>query len=312
MTPSNRIRIITVIIPVMLALTITGSVARPPGQVKLINQQKNFIRQLFSEKKYFDTIAETRRLISLIPGEKDIGTYNFFIEANYFLGGQYKTVIREHHSYLPGNSLHLHSLVLLSYSYQAIGMSRESSRILSVINYNGIGHDKQEFLFKTRTAHYIKSARYNRALEEISSYRNATQKQKLLITMEQDMKRYRVLFRKSETIAILMSAMVPGSGQVFSGRYLDGIISFAAIAATAVGAYHLHQNGKNGFAFTLGFFSGLFYAGNIFGAYNAASSFNKKAETDYQQEMIKKYSPQYNPFEHLPIQDALHRKGLLE
>lgn len=312
MTKASRILTETILITAMLTIAVTGTAAQSLNSVEFITRQKQFIRQLFIEKSYFDSIAETKRLLTSLPGNNKISYYNFFIDANYFLGGQYKTVIHHQHAHSNEKNLRLPSQILLSYSYRAIGRTGEAGRILYGINYSGLVDDDQLFLFRARTAHLIKTSRYDLVMTEISNYRVIKHNQKLFMIMEQDIKRFSELSLKSETIAALMSAIVPGSGQAYSGRYLDGIISLAAISATIYGAYRLHQGGENSLAFTLGFFSGLFYAGNIYGAYNAASTANKKTEALYQSEMINKHCPEYNPFGHQDIQNTLRREGLLK
>jgi tetratricopeptide (TPR) repeat protein len=91
--------------------------------------------------------------------------------------------------------------------------------------------------------------------------------------------------RKSPVAAGAMSAIVPGSGYAYAGRYRDGLVAFLVnglfIAGTAVAIDH-----ENYPAAVLIGGAGLpFYLGNIYGSANAAHKWNLGIARDLREEL---------------------------
>lgn len=82
---------------------------------------------------------------------------------------------------------------------------------------------------------------------------------------------------KKPWVAVLMSAVLPGSGKVYTGNYKDGIFSFLVVAGTAFQSYRGFN--KDGASSTVGWvFAGLstgFYAGNLYGSGKSAQVYNQ-------------------------------------
>jgi len=87
---------------------------------------------------------------------------------------------------------------------------------------------------------------------------------------------------KSPALAGIMSAIIPGTGKMYSGEWADGITSFIVTGLMAFLAYDNFHAGHNtrGWIFTtLGTF---FYGGNVYGSIAAAQIFNAKINFDIQ------------------------------
>jgi hypothetical protein len=86
--------------------------------------------------------------------------------------------------------------------------------------------------------------------------------------------------KRSGFVAGTMSAIVPGSGKVYTGNWKDGVISLIMISATTFQAYRgYNRNGFESPKFWI--FGGLtmgFYTGNIYGSAKAAQKFNRKQQ----------------------------------
>lgn len=89
------------------------------------------------------------------------------------------------------------------------------------------------------------------------------------------LQQYGNLPQKSELLAGVLSAILPGAGYVYAGRYGDGIASFLVnalfIAATAT-AVHQEWYAAAGISGGIGL---PFYLGNIYGSANAARKWNR-------------------------------------
>ena len=100
---------------------------------------------------------------------------------------------------------------------------------------------------------------------------------------------------KSTAAAIIMSALIPGSGKIYTGQFGDGII---AAIATGLCGYLAYDNFKAEHNFRGWIFSGLtafFYAGNIYGSAASAQIYNAGIRFDFQND-LKLYLNQQNYF----------------
>lgn len=68
----------------------------------------------------------------------------------------------------------------------------------------------------------------------------------------------------------VLSAVIPGTGQMLYGRYSDGWISFAAVALSGGLSYLAYRNGEEGFFIGFTILSVMLYSANIYGGYLAA------------------------------------------
>ena len=95
--------------------------------------------------------------------------------------------------------------------------------------------------------------------------------------------------KKHPGIALTLSALIPGAGQIYTGHTFDGLVSFGYTSITAIGAYSsimyeqsLTRKKRNyvlpvisSAAFT------TFYATNLYNSFNLAKKTNKFNEAEY-------------------------------
>jgi tetratricopeptide (TPR) repeat protein len=80
--------------------------------------------------------------------------------------------------------------------------------------------------------------------------------------------------QKSPLLAGVMSAVIPGSGQIYAGHYGDGITSFFLNGLFIAGTVVAIKQENYAVAGVVGVIGLPFYAGNIYGAANAAKKWN--------------------------------------
>ena len=100
---------------------------------------------------------------------------------------------------------------------------------------------------------------------------------------------------KSETAAVIMSILIPGTGKIYSGHLGDGII---AAIATGLCGYLAYDNFKAEHNFRGWIFSGLtafFYAGNIYGSAASAQIYNAGIQFDFEKD-VKLFLKKQNYF----------------
>lgn len=86
---------------------------------------------------------------------------------------------------------------------------------------------------------------------------------------------------KSELIAGILSAIIPGSGKIYTEEYGDGITSFILTGLFSYLAYDYfrHQHKFRGYLFST--ITAGFYLGNVYGSVASAQIFNAKVEFSF-------------------------------
>jgi tetratricopeptide (TPR) repeat protein len=90
---------------------------------------------------------------------------------------------------------------------------------------------------------------------------------------------------RSPFLSGFMSAVLPGSGQTYSGRFSDGLYALMVITTTTAGTIYYFSQERHKIAIPLSVVSAIFYAGNIYGGIQAATIFNKQQETQFLNEL---------------------------
>src|SRR5207244_2166040 len=86
---------------------------------------------------------------------------------------------------------------------------------------------------------------------------------------------------KSRWLAGSMSAVLPGSGQVYAGRPADGAVAFTLNSVLIGGTIVAARRHENVTAAALGFVAFGFYTGNVYGAVNAAAKHDREEQQTF-------------------------------
>ena len=89
---------------------------------------------------------------------------------------------------------------------------------------------------------------------------------------------------KQPALALAMSAIIPGSGKAYSGRWGDAAVSFLFVTSGAYASYRAFKK-KGISSFNGWLFGGVafsFYASNLFGSFKAARNYNATVRKQYQ------------------------------
>ncbi len=86
---------------------------------------------------------------------------------------------------------------------------------------------------------------------------------------------------KSPWTAAILSTVLPGSGKVYTGNYVDGFFSFILNGLFIWLAYDNFDNGRNGRGVLMSLIGGFLYAGNIYGSAASAQNYNAGIRFDF-------------------------------
>ena len=111
------------------------------------------------------------------------------------------------------------------------------------------------------------------------------------------LRRYQTLPRKSPWVAGALSAVIPGLGRVYTGRWPDGLMSFLLVGVTAgVAAQGFYEDGRDSVrGWILGSIAALLYVGNVYGSAVGAIVQRRDAEDALMQEIDHAYERRLDP-----------------
>jgi hypothetical protein len=263
---------------------------------KFAARQKDYIAELLRRRDYFSCISETQRLLSCAEGT-DRGEYGYLINACYYLGGRYGTAVVRTGS----GPADFRTLLLRSSAYLRMEDYAEAERALESAAAPDEG--ARYTLLARKTELWLRSGDTDRAYREIMMNESLSGMQRYL-RLREDFSACERLSGRSPALSAVMSAVIPGAGQLYSGRYLDAAISILATAGLATGAWYAYDRGHRGLAYTLGFFGVLTWTGSIYGAWNAAHAYNETARGEFARTIMKKHIPGYDPLEYCGVAGA--------
>jgi hypothetical protein len=104
--------------------------------------------------------------------------------------------------------------------------------------------------------------------------------------LREEVRRAPAIGRKSPVLSGLLSAAVPGSGQVYTGHYVDAAQAFLAVGALSLatyGFYRYESQRNDSYILTgIGFVvTAMFHAANVYGAVKTADYYNMKQKEDF-------------------------------
>lgn len=101
---------------------------------------------------------------------------------------------------------------------------------------------------------------------------------------------------KKPAVSLVMSAVIPGSGKVYSGYWKDGLVSFLFVGITAWQSYRgfSKEGVRNPYGWIMGGISFSFYMGNLYGSVKAANKrnyeYNHAILDEFKENFISTYS----------------------
>lgn len=103
--------------------------------------------------------------------------------------------------------------------------------------------------------------------------------------------------KRNRIASTLFSAIIPGLGQVYSGRWSDGFYSFLTVVGSGLIANYYYHNDNSKIKFSIfSVFTIFFWAGNVYGANIAARDYNTYQINQY----LSKVDNELQEFDFMP------------
>jgi TolA-binding protein len=268
------------VVPCLFFSLLTSSQAAENGILITEEMQLRIADAFMEEGEYYRAITEYKKLLILFPQSEKADLALFKIGMAYYHGDEYGSSVRSFGAlrekypksdYVPqslyfeglscwknnkyaeaGNRLETLASSYPGSEYAPLALVAEAMLALDQEQAGTSRHDLEELV--QRYPDYPGSGKAGEAMRLLDQYQN--------------------LPGKSEALAGIMSAVIPGSGYFYAEHYGDGITAFIINALAIAGTVTAITHENFAVAGIVGGVGLPFYLGNIYGSANAAKKWN--------------------------------------
>lgn len=247
-----------------------------------------YAAHLMQSRDYYRAISEFKRIAFFSKDSTEIQASYMQIARAYYKSGHFKSSVSYCGTLLNmgglSSQLYLKSENYLGLNYYALGMNARADAIFSrnaKIDSSGFS-TLFDGLVKTDALKWQEASaifnklkdKQNRALSILGT------------ELSDRVSRGRFLSYKSPVLSGVLSALIPGSGQLYSEHPVDALQAFLFVGAFAFSSYaaYKYDSQRKGPYIATGLALGitsLFHFGNILGAYKTAQYYNQKKQNDF-------------------------------
>ncbi len=220
------------------------------------DRQFEYATYLYKNGEYYRAITEYKRLIFFSPQGELAETATLQIGRSYLAGSRIDDAIKFWEQQLENRELP--------------GDKLEQMKILLGISLLDLN---QTDIFSFRETNITKAMTLFKTLEPTS------QNTRLFQTFTTEWQN-RDVDKKSPWLAGTMSAIIPGAGSYYNGRYLEGTYAFFLTALFYLAARDAIGNDQNELGALFGLVTVGFYGGSIYTAINGTYKLNDKRESE--------------------------------
>ena len=251
----------------------------------------DFADSLFQEGDYLNAAHEYKRILFLHPDTTHIDFVAFRVAASYQNAGQLEKAIRAYQFLIdtyPDSPLVERSTNNIAQCHILLGdkergiaslenfLAKHKNSDLAPLAHFTIGMlhiDKKEWTEAGGIWNDVFSTYPESRFAEVSA--------RLASIVEN----VDALPHRSRTVAGVLSALVPGSGQVYSGRRVDGFYTFMSVAVLGSASVYYARKERHEVAIPVAALGLLLYGNNIYQSIQAAETFNLQHEERFRNQI---------------------------
>lgn len=243
-----------------------------------------FADSLFQEGDYLNAAHEYKRLLFLHPETSQSDFIAFRVAASYQNAGKLKNAMRAYqllidtypesslvarcknniaqcHILLGDNKRGLSSLKRFIEEHTESNLAPRAHFTIGVLHI-----DKREWKKARQVWNDVSLTYPESPFAEVSN------------RLAEKLKDSENLPRRSTTIAAALSVFIPGSGQVYTGRTVDGLYAFVSVTVLGSASFYYADRGRYEVAIPIGILGAFFYGNSIYQGIQAARTFNLQQE----------------------------------
>lgn len=256
------------------------------------NELLSFADSLYDEEDYYRAITEYKRLIFHFPSSRAAITATFKIALSYMEGKRYEAAIsqlKKLRQLYPTDPLAIEALFLIAEALYNSGNYDEALKYFEEVELGAKSAEMKERTAAAKGWCLARKGNWTKAADLYSSLQEGTSDIKYG-KLSKDLTSAKKLPQKSPILAGVLSAIIPGSGQLYIGRKQDALVAFLLNGVFIAGAMESFRKNEDATGAILLFFEAGWYAGNIYSATSGAHKYNRKSKEDLLYKLERKYS----------------------
>ena len=247
----------------------------------------DFADSLFQEEDYLNAAHEYRRYLFLFPNEENSDFVQFRLAASYQNAGRLASAIQAYQLLIdtyPNSSLMQRAQSNIAQCQLLDGDKDVAIRSLQQFLSEYPDSDlapRAQFMIATVQMEDKDWEKASKTWEQIAVKYPNTRFAEASDRLTRMVRSSKLMPNRSPTFSGLLSAVIPGLGQAYSGRFFDGLQSLTVVGTIGAGtAYYINRE-QYEVAIPVGLLGLFFYAGNVYGGVRAAKTFNIRQEDKF-------------------------------
>ena len=249
--------------------------------------ESSFADSLFQERDYLNAAHEYKRLLFLHPDVPQIDFIAFRVAASYQNAGKLENAIRAYQLLIdtyPKSVLVERAKNNIAQCHVLSGNTEQGlaslKRFLSEHKESGLA-PRAHFTIGMLHADKGEWAQASRVWSDVYSTYPDTPFAEVSDRLARRIKNADTLPHRSPTVAGVLSALVPGSGQVYTGRTTDGLYTFLGMVVLGSASFYYADQERYEVAIPVGVLSLFFYGNGIYQSIQSAQGFNVRHEAQF-------------------------------
>ena len=247
----------------------------------------DFADSLFQEEDYRNAVHEYRRYLFLFPEEENSDFVQFRLAASYQNAGRLASAIEAYQllidtypnsRLMPRAQSNIAQCQLLQGNK---GLAIQSLREFLSKHPESDLAPRAQFMIATVHMNNRDWEKASKTWEQIAVKYPDTRFAEASLRLVRMARSGELMPKRSPAFGGLLSAMIPGLGQIYSGRVSDGIQSLLVVGVLGAGTAYYADQEKYKVAIPVGLLGLFFYAGNVYGGVQAAKTFNRQQEDNF-------------------------------
>ncbi len=243
---------------------------------------RQFSTQLFLAGEYYRSITEARRYIFLFPKGPRTEEVAKLIGDAYLMSHEWDEAITAYDEFLtrfPESPLAGAATFHKAIALLKLGQTAEAERLFQLI-LSGPDREIKGLAARWEILLLIRQNRFDEAEKFLKERMLRPEIENEASRIEELLKEKKGVRYKSPETAGILSAILPGSGQLYNERHQDGAYSFFLNALFILAAYKAYDSDNHALGGILTLFELGWYTGGIYGAVGGAHKYNKKVDED--------------------------------
>ncbi len=243
---------------------------------------RQFGAELFTAGEYYRAITEAKRYLSLFPNGARAGQMAKMIGDAYLLGQEWAEAIAAYDEMLaryPDPPLANEALFHKAIALVKQGNAAEAERLFQLV-ISSPDRTKRAEAARWEILLLIRQNRFDEAERLLRDRLRHPEAAPETGQIERLLEEKRTVRYKSPLTAGVLSALLPGSGQVYAERYQDGLTSFFLNSLFIVAAWKAFDSDNPALGAILTLFELGWYSGNVYGAVGGVHKYNRQVDED--------------------------------